>query len=319
MISKKGAIEISYSWIFAIFAGVVIVFLALYVSSKLINTGQQTMSAKTGKEIGVLLNPLETDFQSSQSTTITIPVETRINNICDVTESKGVFGSQGINIEQKSFKKWVDTDLNVEFENKYIFSQKQIEGKVFYIFSKQFQSPFKVADLFYFISSKQRYCFKDAPGSVVEEISSLGNETYIVAGNCSKQDITVCFGNDQCNMSVVIGSNNFGYVLKDGEKLYFTLNENDGNSLMYAAIFADKEIYECQVQRLMSRLSELSMLYANKEGILKIKGCEGNLGEDLISLGSMASAVNASSQIPDLTFLVNRIEGNNEGRECALW
>ena len=115
---KNGALEISFGWLFAIIAGIVIIFLAIYISSKIINTEQETKSAETGKEIGILLNPLETSFESAQTTSITIPVETRINNKCELT---GTFGRQVIQLDQKSFNEWTKTDIDVFFYNKYIF------------------------------------------------------------------------------------------------------------------------------------------------------------------------------------------------------
>ena len=54
---------------------------------------------KLGKEIGILLDPLETSFESAQTTSITIPTETRINNICDSSEA---FGEQGIQLDNKA-------------------------------------------------------------------------------------------------------------------------------------------------------------------------------------------------------------------------
>ena len=130
--NRCGALEISFGWFFAIIAGIIIIFFAIYLSNKIIRTEQETISAETGKEIGILLNPLETNFESAQTTSITIPAETRINNGCELT---GNFGEQLIKLEQKSFNKWTETDINIRFSNKYIFSEEGIEGKKFYIFS----------------------------------------------------------------------------------------------------------------------------------------------------------------------------------------
>ncbi|MBU2503632.1 MAG: hypothetical protein KJ879_01075, partial [Nanoarchaeota archaeon] len=142
--NKKG-FEISFSWFFAIVVGGFILFLAIYGATKVINTGGEANSAKTGKEIGALLNPLETGFESGQTTLLSMPVETRIYNECeDIT---GNFGRQIIKVSQKSFGDWSLTDINPSFQNKYIFSGEIVEGKNFIIFSKPFELPFKVADL----------------------------------------------------------------------------------------------------------------------------------------------------------------------------
>ena len=40
--NKKGFLQISFQWIFAIVVGIVILFLAIYGVSKLIGTGERT-------------------------------------------------------------------------------------------------------------------------------------------------------------------------------------------------------------------------------------------------------------------------------------
>src|SRR3989344_4176200 len=97
--TKRGQLQISFAWIFAIIVGAVILFLAIYTATKVIKIGDTAVSAKTGKEISVLLNPLETGFETSVVTLITMPVETRIYNQCSIS---GNFGRQIIKISQKS-------------------------------------------------------------------------------------------------------------------------------------------------------------------------------------------------------------------------
>lgn len=318
MNNKKGAIEISYSWIFAVAAGIVIIFLAIFISSKAMETGQETTSAKTGKEIQILLNPLETDFEDAQSTFISLPIETRINNICE--KEYGVFGRQGIGIDQKISNKWSQTTTKVYAENKYIFSNKSLEGKDFFIFSKPLRFPFKVADLFYFIPKNKNYCFVNTPEDVLKELSYFNNQTPIKTQNCSEKDILVCFGGSPiCNVNVIQGLNG-GYVVKNNIKTYFEGIERGDYALMYAAIFSDKQIYECQIQRLMARLSELALIYANKEENLEKLGCEGNLAENLMRLREQSLQLNSSEQLEEIIVMANQIEPTNQAKgDCMLW
>jgi hypothetical protein len=307
---KKGALEISFGWLFAIIAGIVIIFLAIYLSSKLINVQQTTISAETGQQIGILLDPLETSFESAQTTSITIPAETRINNICD---SSGAFGKQFIQLDQQSFNKWVKTNINVGFENKYLFSDSQVQGKKFYIFSKPFNLPFKIADLMYITSSNVRYCFFNSPDEITNEISQL-NQSNIIVGNCSVGDIKICFGNDNCDINVDLNSNS---VEKNGSLMYF--GSTDETALMYAAIFSDKDIYECQVKRLMSRLNEISSLYIDKELITEKKGCDTNAGADLGELSNLARSLNNSGDLGIVKMKADVVDGENNARMCLLW
>jgi len=310
---KKGALEMSFGWLFALVAGAVILFFAIYISTRLINTEKETLSAQTGKEIGILLNPLETSFQSAQTTSITIPVETRINNKCDDT---GTFGKQIIQLDQKNLNKWTKTDINVFFENKYIFSTDGIEGKQFYIFSKPFSFPFKVADLFYITSANDIYCFINAPNEIATEINDL-NQSNLITKNCSSNAIKVCFSGGNCDINV---NDYAGYVEKNGKEMYFAGTEDDyGNALMYAAIFSNYDIYECQLKRLMLRERELSLLYASNELITETRGCDYNIGGNLNELSDLAAKLNSSEELKIMKVQVDIINEENSARKCKLW
>ncbi len=304
---KKGALEISFGWLFAIIAGGAILFLAIYFSTKLIQTGTETISAEAGKEIGVLLNPLETSFESAQTTSITIPSETRIYNQCELT---GNFGEQVIRLDQKSFNKWIQTNVNVRFGNKYIFSKDEMEGKKFYLFSKPFSFPFKIADLVYMTSSVDKYCFVNSPTEISEEISRLKQEN-LLSENCSGEEIQVCFNQGNCDINVDYVN---GVVEKDAKIVYF-----EGDALMYGAIFSSQEIYECQLKRLMMRLKEISVLYQDKELIIAEKKCDNNLRLDLNELGNLAESLSSSEELMIVKMKADDVEEKNDARRCLLW
>ncbi len=305
--NKKGALEISFAWLFAIIAGIFILALAIYISVKFISTEQTSIDAKTGKEIGILLNPLETSFETAKTTFFSVPVETRIYNICN---DGGAFGKQTIQISQKSFNKWTETNVDVSFPNKYIFSDSYAEGKKFYIFSKPFEFPFKVADLIYITSSLKEYCFISPPEDIEDEISDLSQENLRIE-NCSEDSINVCFskGSD-CDIYVNYEA---GYVEKMGKKINF-----EGDSLMYAGIFADREIYECQLKRLIKRIGQLAVIYKNKADFISKKGCNSNL--NLAALSNSADSFSGSADINLLSLTAEEIREENEANEgCRLW
>ena len=83
MKKKRAQLQVSFAWIFAIIVGVFILFLAIYSSTKIVKTGDTGVSAKTGKEISALLNPLEIGFETGVVILLAVPVETRIYNQCD--------------------------------------------------------------------------------------------------------------------------------------------------------------------------------------------------------------------------------------------
>ena len=302
---EKGALQISFGWLFAIIVGAFIIFLAIFGVTKFVNTEQATVDAKTSSEIGILLNPLETSFESAKSTSFSLPAESRINNGCD--DVSGNFGEQLISVSQKNFNKWTETNIDVSFPNKYIFSKEIVEGKNFYLFSKPFDFPFKVSDLVYMTSSKDTYCF-DASGDIEDEIKTI-NQTNLLVDDCTDEMINICFSGN-CDIRV-----HPEYVEKGGETLYFS-----GDALMYAAIFADPEVYECQLSRLMQRIEELSLIYSDKTTLVNGKGCELDMNSDLTNLNGLATDFKDSEDLSGLTNTIEELEDRNyAGGVCGLW
>lgn len=310
--NKKGFLQMSFPWIFALLVGAVIIFLAIYGVSKLISTQETIQSAKTSKEIGILLNPLETGFQEFTTVQVGFPVETRIYNKCNL---EGEFGRQLIQVSQKSLNKWTETDIDVGFSNKYIFSRAIVEGKNMLIFTKPFEFPFKVADLTYMTSASDDYCFMDAPEEIREELSNLGQKNIIV-DNCSIEDedmIKICFGKSsstsECNTIVNYGGK---YVEKSSGRSYFY-----DDSLMYAAIFADNAVYECQLKRLMKKTAILSELYIHKIDFI---GCGSTVLLQLLSISSMTRNLDESQDLILMKDMVeNADKANREASSCRLW
>ncbi len=309
---KEAYLQISFAWLFAIIVGAVILFLAVFATTKIVKTERTAIDAKTAKEIGVLLNPLETGFETGKSNSLSLPAETRIYNKCS---SSGAFGRQIIKVSQKSFNEWTDTDVNVGFSNKYIFSGEYAEGRKFHLFSKPFKFPFKVADLIYLTSSEEKYCFFNAPEKIKDEISALGQKNLILE-NCSgsEEAAMVCFGfanKKKCDVNVNYNSK---YVEKGKKKMYF-----EEDSLMYAAIFADPLIYECQLKRLMKRAGNLALIYKDKAEFVSRTGCNSNLKSDLLILGNMANSLTGSAQLVSIKNIAETIKEKNSLADCKLW
>ena len=309
MRNRKGFLQMSFAWMFALIVGAVILFLAIFASTKIVQTEQIALDAETAKEIGVLLNPLETGFETGKTTSLKLPSETRIHNRCN---NNGVFGRQIIKVSQKSFDEWTDTDIDVGFSNKHIFSENFVEGKKFFIFSKPFNFPFKVADLIYLTSSEKTYCFSDAPEGIESEIDNLNQENLLLS-NCPVESVRVCFSSSsECDIVVNYGG---GYVEKNSEKMNFY-----SDSLMYAAIFSEKEIYECQLKRVAQRGGQLALIYKDKAELISREECTTNLDSELLELSNLEKGlVNSQNLNNYMVDLVKKIETKNDLAECKLW
>ena len=309
MENKRG-FQMSFAWLFAIIAGAFILFLAIYGVTKIIDVGEETTSAKTGTEINVLLNPLETDFESEKIVSLEMPIETRIYNQQSVF---GNFGSQKIKISQKNFGKWSETEISPSFKNKYIFSEEVVEGTDFVLFSKPFKFPFKVADVIYLLPAEKEYCFINAPDEIEEEISDLDQNNLIIE-NCSSESVGICFDlklsvSLECDIDVDTKRKE---VEKENSKMFF-----ETDALMYAAIFSDKDVYENQIERLMMRESKLLSLYDDKASILLAQGCSSDV--DLLLFKNHIENVKNSEDLAEVASIAEDIERENNDAECKLW
>jgi len=310
-LNNRGFLQISFAWLFAIIVGAIILFFAIYASVKLINTEESVSLTQAGQEISVLLNPLETGFGEEKTTPLSIAVESKVNNICN---EFGEFGEQEIRVSQKTSGKWTDTGLGSISYNKYIFSNASVQGKDFYLFSKPFNFPFKVSDLIFLTSTKDSYCFADAPEEIREELAGLGQANLFIE-NCPEESINVCFGADSgCD---VIVNENQKSVEHAGDGRGLVYYETD--ALMYAAIFSETDIYECQMKRLMKRLEAMALLYHDKEAVISGAGCIAEVS--LLGLADSAASLASSADLINVASAAEDTEDSNENTRasCRLW
>ncbi len=317
MIKNKKALEFSFNWLFAIIVGAVVIFLAIYISSQYIKTARIEQDTKLGKELGIILTPIETDLEASKITKISMPQETRIYNECQET---GTFGLQKISTATKSLNdKWDQQGLASSFSNKYLFSEKIIEGKDYTVFSKSLEMPFKIADIMYIWPTKEEFCFVNPPRLIEEEMQDLQTNVNVTssASECPREAKKVCFTTSGCDIDVSLdasGKIKGSLKKKLSNRVYF-----EGSIFLYASIFSDPEIYECQLKRLMKRASELSLLYYSKSLFLTPKGCSSNLEIDLADYANQTLSLNNSLQLRDIFLSSEIIRRKNNDLSCKLF
>lgn len=315
---NKRGFEFSFAWIFAVIVGAIILFLAIYGVSKLIGTGRYQIDTVTAKELSIIFEPMEVGLASGKSSIANLREDTRIYNDC---YSSGNFGKHRISLATKSGLggKWKEPGGEISVPNKYIFSQDVEQGKTVYFFSKPFEMPWKVSEIIFLTTGK--YCFVNAPEEIEDEVLGL-NLQNIKVNNCSSGDMRVCFDTDSdCDAMVRGGCNgilecesdyDYGVVEKNGESMFYA------GSLMYGAIFSSKEIYECNVKRLMNRLRQQALLFKDEADFLTGK-CGVLSSAGLIQL---ANAANSLKESGDLLLIYNQgkqVDDENEAAECKLW
>ena len=281
MINRKG-LEFTFSWIFAIIAGTVILFSAIYITTKLIGSNEIERNTFVASELSNILSPIETNLEDSKYSLIEFTDETRVYNECS---NLGVFGKQQLSTSSKKSGSngWSEQSIRKSSFNKYIFSRKveDTDGTKMHVLASPLTMPFKIGDIL--IMHGRNYCFVN-PSSAIEEkfneLSSNGMQDIGVnitnnIDSCPRNSTKVCFNQIGCDVNVNTLAN---VVTKSGKNLYYY-----GDSLQLAAIFSDTEIYECQIKRLASRAGELGSLYARKALYIEGSGCNNNLVSDLQS------------------------------------
>lgn len=324
--NEKRGFAFSFGWLFAIIVGAVIIFLAIYAATTFTKTFRTESDSEAAKQFGVLLSPIETSIETSSTARITFPTEARVYNDCDL---KGTFGTQKISAATKLGigKEWEKPGEVNAFHNKYIFSNPIVQGKTFFVFTKVFEMPFKIADLMYIWSDEQGVCLLYAPDEVKDDFQDLklNNKSIQIIDDpskCNSGSRKVCFNSvSGCDIVVLptTGSTSIGSVnYKKENKIVFYNNY----ALLYAAIFSNYDIYECQVKRLMRRASELGFIYKEKSDRIasQSSGCSSSLQADLISYSQSALKVGKSLDISeDVSTLSDRLRRSNEQLLCKLF
>ncbi len=311
IVENKKGFEMNFAWIFGILVGVVILVIALYATSNLVEVEDSFSETKTAKQLGILLNPLETGLEESSYAMIGLPVETQIINDC---EDFGNFGKQIISInDKKGLGDFREAGKRISFYNKYLFSKKIEEGKNIHLIVKPLELPYKIADMIF--ATTENYCFVNPPSKIEEEIDDL-NPAHIFQNdsleNCPENSRSVCFGSSGgCDIEVNPSGK---FVTKNGETVYYV------DSLIYGAIFADTEIYECQVKRLMKRNVELAYLYSEKSNFLSGKGCSSNLGAELLNFAATLNLGDeGSSKLMGISNTAKNLRYKNEQLVCEIF
>ncbi len=318
--------EISFGWLFAIIAGAAILVFAIFLSTKIANTGQSSSSAQTQKQIGNLLEAFGSSFESAKSGEIGSTIETRIYNRCD---DFGTFGKQFLGVTQQSFRRWPKAPGLSEmstFQNKYVFSENPVESKEFFVFSKPFETPFKIADLNYIISKEKQYCLIDVPLKIEKELSNFSVDNFVFKKNsleCPAESLKICFSQGNCDIQISYASledYSLGTIEKNKEIIHFY-----SDSLMYAGIFSSKESYECNLNRILSRANSLTRIYLRKSNLDSYLLCEN--AEFILTLDEFQKLLNDFNDSSDfdeqegIIKTAEKLKRFNELQEeqCKLW
>jgi hypothetical protein len=338
VIKNKRGFEFSFSWLFALLVGAVILFLAIYATIQLISSIRLQTETEQGRQLSTLLLPVQTNLEAGKAPIISVSQETKIFNQC--IYNTGSFGQQKISISLKSGigEEWQKKPgVASTFYDRYLFSNSTSHGNdEFYILSKPFKLPFKIADIIILWSDREEYCFVNSsmPSAIQSELRNLNLKNLIFKENyngCPVDSNIVCFStSDRCReKDIQVYINLPLKVSKNGKTVYYEeLESSDKYALLYAAIFSTPEIYECQIKRLMLKASELAGLYNLKSQYLTDmstsgSGCSsGNIQSPLINFQARASQIaksGSSENLGEIIRLADEIHEKNIALRCKLY
>jgi len=323
--NHKKAQAMQFAWIFSVIVGALFLFLAFYfVGTTLLrqNYEQSTIQAQS---IDILMNPFS--YLGSIGATTYKPLElskkSEINLECSsLSSSSGDLGYNKITIKGEKEKEF---GIPRTVYDKYIFSQEIIAGKKFNALSKPFKMPWRVADIIIIWPYDEKYCFINAPQAqdIKDELSNESSTSLNVTNiffksysKCPPDSIRVCFSGS-CDIKV--NPSQKTVKKKGSQKTVYYIG--DDNALLYAAIFSDPDIYNCNLKRLASRLSHETDVYSIKARDLSSRHCRTSF--NLQSLKSAAEAIKTgtitSNQLLDLENAAQTLERENNIADCSLF
>ncbi len=324
MIKNKKAIALPFNWIFAMIVGAFVLFLALYVSGKIMDTGQIGINTITAKQFISLFDPFETGIASGKSEHIFFKVKSKVFfDKCTSDPDPEPFGRQTIAFsEEMNNGKYGENSSKVFINDKYIFAEKVVEGKEITVFSKPFSLPFKISDIIVVLS--EDYCFYNAPSRVKRDLQGLNINNINFSDEITNCIGTiVCFDDSrrECDIVVIPDSINgydSGEIIKRNKKedkvdtIYFSGN------LLYAGIFSSPEIYECNVNRIIKRFVELAQVYRDKIIIIQRKGCHSTLDSGLLGMINSAKQLRTSEDLSRLGLILNAKDIDDSNKKVKL-
>ncbi len=318
MNNRRG--DFNFVTIFAIFAGIAILILSIYGVTKGGDTQKYQSDSTIAKQISIFTDPMQAGFATSSSGKIDFHQTIKFRNRC---ESFSDFGTNRISVatQDTSGKTYGDFGAEITVQDKYLISNEELETQSLYTLSKTFSFPYDVADFIVLIPDSEQYCFENAPEFIITSLGAL-KIPMIHTENCSdKEMIQICTSNNDCDISIegmcsdyeCKSKYDYGIIEKDNRIIPFV------GELVYPAIFVERDVYFCNVDRMLYRASLLSQLYTQKTDLLSSRLCATSTKAQLIDWTNSLESIENADQILgiyDKSFELKKI---NERSGCKTW
>lgn len=306
-------IEFSFSWLFSLLVGGVILFLALYASKSLVQTERQAQESELGVELTNVFTPLRTGgAETLIPRAITFPQPVAITLRC-TPQGTAVRVAARDNLAGRS------EPYESLVRDSFVSGNITLQGKRVMSLVLPVALPYHVGDLIVLWSGS--YCFIDPPDSVRERLELADNETIRIApslAHCAPQSTKVCFAGSASPKvcDIRIDSVSETLTFRGGKPQPYTGN------LLYAGLFGTADQYECLVRQVAQQTALLGERYRTKSAFIssgQTTGCAGGMEGVLNTYVLQARAVNGSQGLPGLASAAEHLAASHDSLLCPLW
>ncbi len=300
--------EFSFSWLFSLIVGALILILAIYGVSTFVGQERTISDSETAQALSGLLSPLQTSVETSfRPNPIIFPQPTEITLEC-TRDASSVQTRALSSIGRNSVPGYAQETAGVA-----VFGNTTLTGTTVHSLVVPFLFPYKISDLV--IVWTQPLCLVSAPEAVLDTFGSDNHSVQAVqqVRGCRKGTRIICFDQTQgCDVAV---DSYLRRVTTGGKSLYYE------GALLYGALVASPQVYECQIGVLMHRGAALADLYAGASALIGAhgEGCSTAVGTSVVQYGRSLRSTNSSKQLAGLAEQAEILGTDERSSICSLW
>ena len=282
---KKGQTESSFTWIFVSIAGVLILFFFIAFAFDIISFGSKMNALQVRNILNEKMNAL--GFAVNKFESFSFPSDVDVNLHCDQVSQKMLL----------SVKELSDAPANLQH---IVFSQNNIVGKQFVLWTQNWEYPFLITNYFYLYKPNQKFYLvydRDSesrvnqiniPGAIIETVSSIPDTV-------TNSDVIIFFKNP-----TNLGLLNQNKVLQVTDTQVKFINEGTSKDylsdemLVGAFLVSDSEEYQCLYDKSLTKKNLITDIYIRKADylILKTDNCDNIYNQMKQTLSSYPSLTN---------------------------
>jgi hypothetical protein len=300
--------EFSFSWLFSLIVGALILILAVYGVTTFIEQERTVSDSETAQALSGLLSPLQTSVETSfRPNPIVFPQPTEITLGC--TRDASTVQTRALStIGRNTAPGYAQETAGVA-----VFGNTTLTGTTLHSLVVPFTFPYKLSDLV--IVWTQPLCFVRAPDDVLQTFGADNVSVQSVQQRsiCQKGSRVICF-DETVGCDVTVDSY-LRRVTSGGTSLYYE------GALLYGALVAPPRLYECQIELLMRQGATLADLYGKTSALIGARGdgCGTAVGSSVITYGRALQATNNSKQLAGIAEQATELEQEERASICSLW